>query len=163
LLISKLTNNEKLTEKVFIRDEEDFVLFFKFFFAKPYTLINLPAVRKVVKLLWDQSLFPSLTISAILKNLRLWIFGISSPLNPSMNKLHKICTEFSDEISKLVTHKSNQYVYVGVNDSDTLCLTPLMVALVAGNIKGVEKLIKNGADINRCPLTVNIKVVNECI
>jgi hypothetical protein len=29
------------------------------------------------------------------------------------------------------------YVYVGVNDSDTLCLTPLMVALIAGNIRGV--------------------------
>ena len=51
---------------------------------------------KVVKLLWDQSLFPSLTIPAILNNLRLWIFGISSPLNPSMNKLHKLCTEYSD-------------------------------------------------------------------
>jgi hypothetical protein len=85
-----------LSEKVLIRNEEDFVLFFKFFFSKPYTLINLPAVRKIIKLLWDQFLFSSLTVSAIIANLRLWIFGIAAPLNPNMNKLHKTATERSE-------------------------------------------------------------------
>ena len=78
-----------------IKNEEDFVLFFKFFFSKPYTLINLPAVRKMIKLLWDQFLFSSLTIKAMFRNLKLWIFGIAAPLNPSMNKLHKYCAEKS--------------------------------------------------------------------
>lgn len=113
------------------------MLFFKFFFSKPYTLINLPAVRKIIRLLWDQFLFSSLTVPAMIVNLRLWIVGIAAPLNPSMNKLHKMSTERSEEISKLITHKSNAHVYIGVNDSDTLCLTPLMVAVIAGNMKGV--------------------------
>jgi hypothetical protein len=99
----------------------------------------------------------------MLRNLRLWIFGISSPLNPSMNKLHKMSSELHEEISRLVNHKSNQHVYIGVNDSDTLCLTPLMVAVIAGNRKGVEKLIKNGADLHCCPLTVNSKPVSESV
>ena len=67
------------------------MLFFKFFFSKPYTLINLPAVRKIIKLLWDQFLFSSFTINDMFNNLKLWIFGIAAPLNPSMNKLHKYC------------------------------------------------------------------------
>lgn len=79
-----------------IRNEEDFVLFFKFFFSKPYTLINLPSVRKVIKLLWDQCIFASLTTEAMIGNLKLWIFGIAAPLNPSMNKLHRISTESSE-------------------------------------------------------------------
>jgi hypothetical protein len=163
LLLSKLTNNEKLAEKVLVRNEEDFVLFFKFFFSKPYTLINLPAVRKVIKLLWDQFLFSSLTSAAMLRNLKLWIFGIAAPLNPSMNKLHKYCVEHSEDISRLATHKTNSHVYIGVNDSDTLTLTPLMVAAIARNTKAVEKLIKNGADIHCCPLTVSTKAVTESV
>jgi hypothetical protein len=79
-----------------IRNEEDFVLFFKFFFSKPYTLINLPSVRKVIKLLWDQCIFSSLTAEAMIDNLKLWIFGIAAPLNPTMNKLHQISTEKSE-------------------------------------------------------------------
>jgi hypothetical protein len=55
--------------------------------------MNLPSVRKVIKLLWDQFLFASLTPPAIINNLKLWIFGISAPLNPTMNKLHQVCTE----------------------------------------------------------------------
>jgi hypothetical protein len=88
LLISKLSNNDKIAQKIMVRNEEDFVLFFKFFFSKPYTLMNLPSVRKVIKLLWDKFTFSSLTSQAMVDNLRLWIFGISAPLNPSMNKLH---------------------------------------------------------------------------
>lgn len=93
-------------------------------------------------------------------NLKLWIHGISAPLNPSMNKLHKMSIEKSEEISKLVTHKSNSHVYIGVNDSDTLGLTPLMVAAIAKNLRGVEKLLKNGADPYCCPLTFNLKAVS---
>lgn len=97
----------------------------------------MPSVRKIIKLLWDQFLFSSLTIHAMADNLKLWIYGISAPLNPTMNKLHKICIEKSEEISKLVTHKSNSHVYIGVNDSDSLGLTPLMVATIARNLRGV--------------------------
>ena len=68
-------------------------------------------------------------------NLKLWIFGIAAPLNPSMNKLHKYCAEKSEEISRFVTHKSNSHVYIGVNDSDSICLTPIMVAVIAKNFK----------------------------
>lgn len=71
-----------------------------------------------------------------------------------------MCSELSEEISRLVNHKSNQYVYIGINDSDTLCLTPLMVAAIASNTKAIEKLIKNGADIHCCPLTLNSKVLS---
>jgi hypothetical protein len=38
-------------------------------------------------------LFNSLTVQAMIKNLQLWIFGIASPLNPSMNKLHQYVCE----------------------------------------------------------------------
>jgi ankyrin repeat protein len=61
----------------------------------------------------------------------------------------------------LVTHKSNSHVYIGVNDSDTLGLTPLMVAAIAKNLRGVEKLLKNGADPYCCPLTFNLKAVSS--
>ena len=78
-----------------------------------------------------------------------------------MNKLHKYCSDKSDEISRFVTHKSNSHVYIGVNDSDSLCLTPLMIAVITKNIKGAEKLIKSGADLHCCPLTICSKVINE--
>jgi hypothetical protein len=81
-----------LPETVLIKNEEDFVLFFKVFFSKPYNLINRPAVRKVIKLVWDEILFTSLTVDAMVKNLKLWVFGIAAPLNPSMNKLHQYVT-----------------------------------------------------------------------
>jgi len=58
--------------------------------------MNLQSVRKVIKLLWDQFMFSSLTSEAMVDNLKLWIFGISAPLNPSMNKLHQISTEKSE-------------------------------------------------------------------
>lgn len=63
----------------------------------------------------------------------------------------------------MVTHKSNTHVYIGVNDSDSLGLTPLMVAAIAKNIKAIEKLIKNGADIYCCPLTTTSKNITELI
>ena len=72
-----------------VRDQEDFVLFFKLFFSKPYSLINLTSTRKIIKLLWDKLSFQSLNLPAMINNLRLWIFGISTPLNPSMNQLHQ--------------------------------------------------------------------------
>jgi ankyrin repeat protein len=100
---------------------------------------------------------------AMLTNLTLWVYGIAAPLNPSMNKLHKYCVDHSEEVSRLVTHKSNSHVYIGVNDSDSLGLTPLMVAAIAKNIKAIEKLIKNGADIYRCPLTTKSKPVSEAV
>lgn len=56
-----------------------------------------------------------------------------------------------------MTHKSNQNVYIGVNDSDMLGLTPLMIAAISKNIKAMEKLVKNGADPSICPLTLNLK------
>ena len=144
-----------------IRNEEDFMLFFKFFFAKPYSLMNLPAVRKIIKLLWDQFIFTSLSREAMISNLKLWIFGLAPPLNPSMNKLHIYSAERSQEISKIVNHKTNNLVYIGVNDSDLLCLTPLMTACLAGNTRGMDKLIKNGADPHCCPLTLNTKIVSQ--
>lgn len=144
-----------------MRSEEDFVLFFKFYFSKPYTLMNLPAVRKIIKLLWDEFVFISMTKEAMIANLKLWIFGIAPPLNPSMNKLHIYCAEQWQEVSKIVTHKTNNLVYIGVNDSDLLCLTPLMVATLTHNTRGAEKLIKNGADPNICPLTYNSKPVTQ--
>jgi hypothetical protein len=63
----------------------------------------------------------------------------------------------------LVNHRTNECIYIGVNESDALCLTPLMVATISKNIKGVEKLIKNGADPYRCPLVFNSKTVSESI
>lgn len=60
-------------------------------------------------------------------------------------------------MSRLVTHKSNQNVYIGVNDSDMLGLTPLMIAAIAKNTRAMEKLVKNGADPSICPLIVNLK------
>lgn len=92
-----------------------------------------------------------------MKNIQLWIYGIAAPLNPSMNKLHKYVTDRSEEVSKFVTHKSNSHVFIGVNDSDSLGLTPLMVAAISKNIKAIEKLIKNGADPYCCPLTTKSK------
>ena len=96
----------------------------------------------------------------MLTNIKLWVFGITTPLNPSMNKLHRYCADRSDDVSKLITHKSNSHVYIGVNDSDSLGLTPLMVAAIAKNIKAIEKLIKNGADLHCCPLTTKSKVIS---
>jgi ankyrin repeat protein len=62
-----------------------------------------------------------------------------------------------------VTHKSNQNVYIGVNDSDMLGLTPLMIAAITKNTKAMEKLVKNGADASICPLTLNSKIVKTSI
>ena len=62
-----------------------------------------------------------------------------------------------------MTHRTNQHVYIGVNDSDSLGLTPLMVAAITHNIKAIEKLIKNGADIYCCPLTICSKPISESI
>lgn len=108
-------------------------------------------------------IFSSLTMETMVNNIRLWIFGISSPLNPSMNKLHQYVTEGFEDVSKIVTHKSNHFVYIGVNDSDTLGLTPLMVAVISKNLKAMEKLIKNGASPSICPLTMNAKSVKTGI
>lgn len=93
----------------------------------------------------------------MVRNLRLWAFGIAAPLNPSMNKLHQYVSENFEEVSRLVTHKSNQNVYIGVNDSDMLGLTPLMIATISKNTRAMEKLVKNGADPSICPLTLNLK------
>jgi len=38
-----------------------------------------------------------------------------------------------------------------------------MVAAIAKNIKAIEKLIKNGADIYCCPLTTTSKNITELI
>ena len=76
-----------------------------------------------------------------------------------MNKLHQYVVDRFEEISRLVNHKSNNCVYLGVNESDAIGLTPLMVATITNNIKGMEKLIKNGASLYVCPLTYNVKMV----
>ncbi len=99
----------------------------------------------------------------MVNNIKLWIFGIATPLNPSMNRLHQYVTEHFEEVSRLVTHKSNQNVYIGVNDSDMLGLTPLMAATIAKNTKAMEKLVKNGAVATICPLTVSCKTVKSSI
>lgn len=99
----------------------------------------------------------------MIKNLELWIFGISAPLNPSMNKLHQYVCENYEEVSRFVTHKSNQNVYIGINDSDMLGLTPLMVAAISKNSKAMEKLVKNGANPSICPLTINLKPAKTSI
>lgn len=75
----------------------------------------MPPVRKIIKLLWDKMSFDSLTLPATINNLRLWIFGIATPVNPSMNKLHQYVIDKFEDISRLVNHKSNHYVYIGVN------------------------------------------------
>lgn len=62
-----------------------------------------------------------------------------------------------------MSHKSNQNVYIGVNDSDMLGFTPLMVAAISKNSKAMEKLVKNGASPSICPLTINMKSVKTSI
>lgn len=44
-----------------------------------------------------------------------------------------------------------------------MCLTPLMVAVIAKNINAMEKLMKNGADPSLCPVTVNLSNVRETV
>lgn len=80
-----------------------------------------------------------------------------------MNKLHQYVIEGYEDVSKIATHKSNHFVYIGINDSDTLGFTPLMVAVISKNVKAMEKLIKNGASPSICPLTVNAKNVKISI
>lgn len=99
----------------------------------------------------------------MIKNLKLWIFGISAPLNPSMNKLHQYVCENFEEVSRYVTHKSNQNVYIGANDSDMLGYTPLMIATISKNTKAMEKLVKNGSDPYICPLTISTKAPKSSV
>jgi hypothetical protein len=49
----------------------------------------MPSIRKIIKLLWDRAFFESLTLPALINNLKLWIYGIATPINPSMNRLHQ--------------------------------------------------------------------------
>ena len=48
-LLSKLINNEKFNELIYLNNEEDFLLVFKHLFGKPYTLCNFPHFRKILE------------------------------------------------------------------------------------------------------------------
>ena len=80
-----------------------------------------------------------------------------------MNKLHQLAIEKPLEISKYINHRNNEAIYIGINDSDALCLTPLMAATIIPNQKSIEKLIKNGADLYICPLNFSKNPIKEKI
>jgi hypothetical protein len=76
------------------------------------------------------------------------------PLNPSMNKLHQLVFEEPDDITKYTRLSKNDHIYISVDESDALGLTPLMIAAMTTNRIAIEKLIKSNCNVYICPLTV---------
>ena len=89
LLYSKLHNNEKIKEVIYLKNQEDLLLFFKHLFGKPYTLCNLPHFRKILHIIWEKYTMPNMKVEHMLENLKVWAHGIHLPLNPASIPLHK--------------------------------------------------------------------------
>jgi hypothetical protein len=103
-------------------------LFFKHFFSKPYTLCNKFSTRKILQILWESISFKEESPKKLYESIKLWIYGISVPSNPTLILIHKLVLKNPDLIPKYAKMIYNDKIYMGINEVDPLAKTPLILA-----------------------------------
>lgn len=152
LLYSKLHNNEKVKDVLFVKDESQLLLFFKHLFGKPYTVCNRANFRKVLNTIWQHQMFSSFDPNKMADHLRLWCAGIEYPLNPAAIPVHRLVFNNPALIKKYALLQCNMVTYCHIDSGDCMGLTPLLVATHGNRASAYQHILKSGADIYKCPL-----------
>jgi hypothetical protein len=87
-------------------------------------------------------------------HLRQWCVGIEFPLNPASIPLHRLVFNNPSLIKKYALLMCNSVSYCHIDNGDCMGLTPLLVAAHANRTEAYEHIVKSGANLFRCPLTL---------
>jgi hypothetical protein len=87
-------------------------------------------------------------------HLRLWAAGIEFPLNPAAIPLHKLVFTNPQLIKKHALLLCNNVTYCNIDGGDCMGLTPLLLSVHSNRINAYNEIIKSGANLFKCPLTI---------
>jgi hypothetical protein len=94
-------------------------------------------VRKILQVIWESISFKINNLGKLYDQLKLWIYGISIPSNPSLIILHKIVLKNPEAIPKYAKMIFNDKIYMGMNETDPLIKTPLTLAMEIQSKKAI--------------------------